>query len=160
MSLGMLTLVVVTGILSVARPGRAVSARAGLQAVHRELPLIATLLLAVHIGTAVADGFVPLRLVDVFVPFGAAWKPLYVGLGALAVDVLLVLLLTSVLRRRLSVSLWRGVHRLAYALWPLAVWHAVGAGSDARAVPVRGIGLACMAVVLVAVGRRLQVTRA
>lgn len=156
-SLVLLTVVLAVGVLSVGRPPRLSTWRAGAQAVHRELPLAASLLLAVHIGTAVADAYVPLDLVDVFVPFGAAWRPLWVGFGALAVDVLLVVVVTSLLRRRLSARLWRGVHVLAYLIWPFAVAHALGAGTDVGTSTVRWIGLACVGLVVLAAGRRVQV---
>ena len=155
-SLLMLTLVLVLGVLSVGRTRQVSSWRAGTQAVHRELPLAAVLLLLVHIGTAVADSFVPLRLVDVFVPFRAQWRPVWVGLGALAVDLLLVVLVTSVLRTRLTPRTWRATHVLAYLLWPLAVGHALGAGTDTGSVTGRWVGLACLGAVILAVSRRAQ----
>lgn len=154
-SLGLLTLVLVLGILSVGRPARLPVWRAVGQAVHRELPLVAVLLLAVHIGTAVVDPHVGLTLLDVVVPFGAAWEPFWVGLGALGVDVLLVLVCTSLLRTRLDARLWHAVHVLAYALWPLAVGHALALGTDAGEAPVRWVGAGCLAVVLLTLGRRL-----
>lgn len=154
-SLGLLTVVLALGILSIGRPPRLPVWRAVVQAVHRELPLVAVLLLAVHIGTAVADPHVGLTLVDVVVPFGAAWEPFWVGLGALAVDVLLVLVVTSLLRTRLDARVWHAVHVLAYALWPLAVGHALAVGTDAGEAPLRWVGAGCLAVVLLALGRRL-----
>lgn len=156
-SLVLLSVVLAAGLLSVGRPPRLSAWRAGAQAVHRELPLVATLLLAVHIGTAVADSFVPLDLVDVVVPFGAAWRPLWIGFGALAVDLILVVVLTSVLRKRLSARVWRGVHLIAYLVWPFAVAHALGAGTDVGTSAVRWVGLGCVALVLLAATRRVQV---
>lgn len=156
-SLGLLTLVLALGILSVGRPPRLPVWRAVVQAVHRELPLVALLLLAVHIGTAVADPHVGLRMQDVLVPFGASWQPFWVGLGALAVDLVLVLVVTSLLRSRLDPKLWHAVHVLAYAVWPLAVGHALAVGTDAHAGTLRAIGAGCVALVLLALGRRLAV---
>jgi len=152
----MLTVVLAVGVLSVGRPPRLSAWRAGAQAVHRELPLVAALLLAVHIGTAVADSFVPLRLRDVLVPFGAAWRPLWVGFGALAVDLLVVVVVTSLLRNRLGTRAWRLVHLSAYLLWPLAAAHALGAGTDANGSTVRWVGLGCVAAVALALVRRVQ----
>lgn len=155
-SLVMLTVVLAVGVLSVGRPPRLSHWRAGAQAVHRELPLVASLLLVVHIGTAVADSFVPLRLRDVLIPFGAAWRPLWVGLGALAIDLLVVVLVTSLLRSRIGPRTWRAVHLSAYLLWPLAVAHALGAGTDVRTSTVRWIGLGCVAAVALSLVRRVQ----
>jgi len=155
-SLALLTLVLVLGILSVGRPPRLPVWRAVVQAVHRELPLVAVLLLAVHIGTAVADPHVGLTLKDVVVPFTAGWEPFWVGLGALVVDLVVVLVVTSLVRTRLAPQVWHAVHVLAYALWPLAVGHALALGTDAGVGAVRWIGAGCVAAVLLALGRRLS----
>lgn len=156
-SLTLLTVVLALGVASVGRPFRVSPLRAGVQAVHRQLSLAAVLLLVLHIGTAVADGFVALDLRDVVVPFTAEWKPLWVGLGALTVDLLVVLVVTSLLRARLPRRLWHGLHVLAYALWPLAVAHALALGSDTAAASARWLGVACVAVVAGSLVRRVHV---
>jgi len=112
-------------------------------------------LLAVHVGTAVVDSFVPLSPLDVVVPFAAGYRPLWIGLGTLALDLLVVVVLTSLLRTRLGHRSWRVVHWSAYALWPLAVVHALGSGSDMHARTVHELGAACVAVVLLSVLWRL-----
>ena len=154
-SLALLTVVLALGILSVGRPPRLPVWRAVVQAVHRELPLVALLLLAVHIGTAIADPHVGLALKHVVVPFTATWEPFWVGLGALAVDLVVVLVVTSLLRGRLAPHVWHAVHVLAYAVWPLAVGHALALGTDAGVGAIRWVGAVCLAVVLLALGRRL-----
>ena len=77
------------------------------------------------------DGFVPISLADAVIPFARAYRPLWLGLGALAFDLLLAVLLTSVLRRRFGYRSWRAVHWLAYASWPVAVIHGIGSGPTA-----------------------------
>lgn len=152
-SLVLLTLVLVLGVFATGRAGLAW--RVVVQRLHRELPLVASVLLAVHIGTAVVDAFVPLSPLDVLVPFVAGFRPLWIGLGTLAVDVLVVLVVTSLLRTRLGHRSWRVVHWTAYALWPLAVVHALGSGSDMHGQTVHRVGLACIALVGGAAGWRL-----
>ena len=68
-----------------------------------------------------------------FIPFASRYRPVWLGLGAVAFDLLLALVLTSLLRARIGHRLWRRVHWLAYACWPVALVHALGTGSDARA---------------------------
>lgn len=153
-ALVLLTLVMAMGALSTGRPGVVLSWRASVQSLHRQLPLTASVLLAVHIGTAVADSFVPLTPLDVVLPFHAAWRPFWVGLGALAVDGLVTVIVTSLLRTRMSPTLWRWSHRVTYALWPLAVLHALGSGTDSKTHVVRLIGLGCIGAVALAVGWR------
>ena len=99
---------------------------------HRNLTLLAVAFVVVHVVTTVADGFAPIRLIDGLFPFLSPYRPFWLGLGTVAFDLVLALVLTSVLRARLGYRSWRFVHWLAYAAWPLALLHAFGTGSDAR----------------------------
>jgi len=89
------------------------------------------------------------------VPFTTAYRPLWLGLGALALDLVVALTVTSLLRQRIGHGVWRTLHWTAYACWPIAFVHGLGAGSDARAGWVQVVDLACLAAVLVALGWRL-----
>jgi len=154
-SLVLLTVVMVLGVLAIARPESTRPWRAVVQGLHRELPLVAGALLTVHIFTAVIDSFVPLGPLDVVVPFIAGYRPLWIGLGTVAIDLLVVIIVTSLLRTRLGQGAWRIVHWSAYALWPLAVIHALGSGSDMHAATVHRLGLLMVASVVFAAGWRL-----
>ena len=107
--------------------------------------------------TTVADGYAPIGLKDAFVPFLSPYRPVWLGLGAVAFDLLLALVLTSYLRSRLGVRVWRLTHWLAYAAWPVALLHAAGTGSDARSgwlsILAAASLLAVAAAILVRVGR-------
>jgi sulfoxide reductase heme-binding subunit YedZ len=129
------------------------------QAVHRNLSLFCIALIAIHIVTTVADGYVPISYLDAFIPFLTPYRPLWIGLGALAFDMLLAVGITSGLRRRIGVRAWRGVHYLAYACWPIAVLHGLGSGSDARLPIMVLIEVACLASVVSAVAWRLAAAR-
>ena len=122
---------------------------------HRTASLLVCVLLAVHIGTSVLDGYAPIRVADAFIPFAGAYRPLWLGLGALALDLLLALIVTSLLRSRLGVRAWRAVHWLAYACWPVALMHGLGTGSDVRAGWLTWVSLACVAAVVLALAVRL-----
>ena len=102
------------------------------QSVHRNLSLFCLALIGIHIVSTVGDGYVPIGFADAVIPFRSPYRPIWVGLGALAFDMLLAVALTSALRRRIGVAAWRGVHWLAYACWPIAAVHGLGSGSDAR----------------------------
>jgi sulfoxide reductase heme-binding subunit YedZ len=129
------------------------------QAVHRNLSLFCIALLAIHIVTTVADGYVPISYLDAFIPFLTPYRPLWIGLGALAFDMLLAVGITSGLRRRIGVRAWRGVHYLAYACWPIAVLHGLGSGTDARLPIMVLIEVVCIASVVSAVAWRLVASR-
>lgn len=125
------------------------------QALHRNLSLFCLVLVAVHVLTTVADGFVPIHLIDAFVPFLQHYRPIWIGLGALAFDMLLAVLVTSALRRRIGYGRWRAVHWLAYLSWPVAVFHELGSGSDVHLAPLLLLNVACLGAVLAAVVWRL-----
>jgi hypothetical protein len=124
-------------------------------ALHRSVSLLVLAFLAVHIITAVADTFAPIRLVDAVVPFAGIYRPLWLGLGAVAFDLLIALTVTSLLRRRIGRRAWRGVHWAAYAVWPVAVLHGLGTGSDAKSAWLQLLTVACVVLVAAAVGTRL-----
>jgi sulfoxide reductase heme-binding subunit YedZ len=154
-ALVLLTLSLVLGIVNVERLTSPRLPRFVIDGWHRTTSLLVVALLVIHIATSVLDGYAPIRLVDVFVPFGAAYRPLWLGLGAVALDLLLALMVTSVLRARLGLRVWRTVHWLAYACWPIALVHGLGTGSDVRAGWLTWLSLGCAAAVIAAIAVRL-----
>lgn len=99
--------------------------------VHRFASLAGTLLVVLHIALLFFDPYAQLRLVDFIVPFLGAYRPLWLGLGTLVFDLLAVVMVTSLLRHRLGVRVFRAVHWATYAVWPVAMAHALGNGTDA-----------------------------
>jgi hypothetical protein len=153
---GMVTLVLLTlslalGIANVRRVQTDAVPRFVFDAVHRSVSLLALAFLAVHIVTSVLDPFAPIRLLDAVVPFVSSYRPIWLGLGAVASDVLIALVVTSVLRRRFGYRAWRVTHWLAYMCWPIALVHGLGTGTDAKTSWMLLLMAGCVLVVLVAV---------
>jgi DMSO/TMAO reductase YedYZ heme-binding membrane subunit len=148
----LLTASVVLGVLQVQRWG---SPRFVVVSLHRAVSLLVVAFLAAHVLTAVLDGFAPIRLVDAVLPFAGSYRPIWLGLGAVALDLIVALIVTSLLRRRLGLGAWRAVHWLAYGCWPVAVVHGWGTGSDTRTSWMLATTLACAATVLGAIAWRL-----
>jgi hypothetical protein len=118
------------------------------QTLHRNLSLLCIVLVGVHVVTTVGDGYVPITLLDAVVPFRSPYRPLWVGLGAVAFDLLLAVLVTSALRHRIGYQSWRFVHWLAYLCWPIALFHALGSGTDTPLPAVLALEALCGAAVL------------
>jgi predicted ferric reductase len=154
-SLVLLTVSVVIGVAATGRVGSATVPRFVVHELHRTVSLLAVVFLAIHIVTAVLDSFAPIAVLDAVVPFAGAYRPLWLGLGAIAFDLLLALVVTSILRERLGYRVWRGVHWLAYAAWPVALLHAFGTGSDIRQAWMLVVAVACTVAVLGAVAFRV-----
>ncbi len=121
------------------------------QVLHRDLSLLAVALLAVHVVTAVADSYVDIRWWQAFSPLGASYQPLWLGLGAVALDLIAVVVVSSLLRAWLSWRTWRALHWLAYLAWPISLAHGVGIGTDATVGWARWLGYACLTAVAVSV---------
>jgi len=105
--------------------------------------------------TSVADGYAPISVVAVVVPFTSPYRPLWLGLGAVALDLVLALTVTSLLRQRIGHGVWRTLHWTAYACWPIAFVHGLGAGSDGRVGWVQVVDLLCLGAMLAALAWRL-----
>jgi DMSO/TMAO reductase YedYZ heme-binding membrane subunit len=117
---------------------------------HRNLALLTVAFLVVHIGSSVIDTFAGIGWLDAFIPFVSVYKPFWLGLGAIAFDLLLALVVTSLLRARISARLWRGLHWFAYLCWPVALVHGLGIGTDSRGGWPLLATLACCAAVAIA----------
>jgi methionine sulfoxide reductase heme-binding subunit len=154
MALVMFTISVVLGILT--RSGRSVSwlPRFAATDLHRTAALTGTTLVGIHVGSLLFDPYAQLRLADLVIPFGGAYRPLWLGLGTAAVDLLLAVVVTSLLRHRIGPRLFRLVHWATYALWPVALLHGLGTGTDAATLWFRGIAVGCAAAVLGALAWR------
>jgi sulfoxide reductase heme-binding subunit YedZ len=155
-SLVLLTLTVVLGIFATSRSvGSHAWPRFLNQGLHRNVSLIGLTLLVLHIGTAVADDYVSVRLRDVVLPVGGIYRPVWLGAGAAALDVLLLVTVTSLARVRLGHRAWRTIHWAGYLTWTLAVVHGLGTGSDAKLGWALAVQAGCVGVVVGAVGFRL-----
>jgi methionine sulfoxide reductase heme-binding subunit len=157
-SMVLLTAVVMLGVL-VNRQGRlpGLPRFAGLS-LHRFLSLLALGFLAVHILTAIADPFAGIRLAAAIIPFASAYKPVWLALGAVSLDLMAALIVTSLLRRHIGRRAWRAVHWLAYACWPAALAHSIGSNSDMRSGRLLDLSAGCILAVLAAAGWRLTGT--
>lgn len=159
-TLVLFTTVLVLGIVTAGRGRLAGLPRAGVLRLHRVVALLAVIFLVVHVVTAIVDGYVELSVWDVVVPFGAGYDPFWVGLAAVAVDLLLAIGLTSLVRRHLTLRAWKAVHLTAYVMWPLALLHGFGvSGGDGRQPWMIAVDLVCVGAVVTALAVRLRPDR-
>ncbi|MEC3982701.1 ferric reductase-like transmembrane domain-containing protein [Amycolatopsis sp. H20-H5] len=158
-ALVLFTATMVLGTLTSGRVQSPAWARFAVAELHRNLSLLSVAFLTVHIATAVLDSYVSLRWVDVVVPFVSSYQPFWLGLGTLALDVLLAVLITSLLRTRMPLRAWRAVHWLSYLCWPIAVVHGFGmAEADGNRAWVLTLDSLCVLAVVIAVACRAFAT--
>jgi sulfoxide reductase heme-binding subunit YedZ len=153
-SLVMLTGVVVLGIVSAMRWQTASWPRFLTTGLHRNLALATLIFLAIHIVTAVVDPFTALGWQAAIIPFSSSYRRLWLGLGVVAIYLLLAIVTTSLLRPLFGRSTWRAVHWLTYAMWPIAVIHGIGTGTDPRFAWMLAIEAGCIGSVVAAVAWR------
>ncbi len=150
-SLLLLTIAVALGVADVQRWSSPRWPRFVVDTLHRNASLLALAFLVLHVITAVLDTFAPISLVAAFVPFVSSYRPFWLGLGAVALDLMLAVIVTSLLRQRIGQTAWRITHWLVYACWPIALLHTLGTGSDVKSAWLLLLSVACLAVVVAAV---------
>ncbi len=146
----LLTGSVLLGILGSTRSAPRSWPRFTVNLLHRNLSLITLAFLVVHVGSSIVDRYAGIGWLDAIVPFGSVYKPFWLGLGAIAFDTLLALVISSLLRPRINVRLWRALHWTAYLCWPVALIHSLGTGTDTRTGWPFLLAIGCLGTVVLA----------
>lgn len=155
-ALVLLTVSLLLGVLTRSgRPGLGLP-RFAVTEVHRSAALLATSFVAVHVVSLLFDPYAQLRLVDVLVPFLGAHESFWQGLGTVALDLLTAVVVTSLLRHRIGLRVWRALHWSTYALWPVAFAHGLGNGSDYGAAWFFALNVFCALAVVGALAWRVR----
>ena len=112
--------------------------------------------MGIHVLTSLLDTFVHIGWLAIAVPFTSPYSRFWVGMGAVAVDLMGAVFVSSLLRPRIKPGTWRGLHWLAYGSWPVALAHTFGMGTDAGERWVIVLGVLCSLSVVVAFLLRLR----
>lgn len=123
---------------------------------HRNLSVVALVLLAVHITTAIRDSFVDIAIIDAVLPFHSPYRPFWLSLGTISLDIMVAIAITSAFRHQMVHRHWRTIHWLSYAAWIAAVLHGLGTGTDTPKTLTLVTTFVC--VTLVVFGALLRVT--
>ena len=100
---------------------------------HGYVSLLALVFIAIHVVAVAVDPFTTVRSRrELLVPFTSHYRPLWMGLGIVALYLLLAVWVTTKLRDRIGYTLWRRIHVLAFAVYAAATLHGLGTGSDTR----------------------------
>ena len=154
-SLILLSIVAILGI-AVNRQGHLPGLpRFAVTGLHRSLSLLTVAFLGTHIVTAIADGYVHIPWLSTIVPFSSSYERFWIGLGTVAVDMTAAVIVTSLLRARLRPAVWRAVHWLAYASYPVTLVHSMGASKDLRSGWLLALTMATVFAVVTAIGYRV-----
>jgi predicted ferric reductase len=152
----LLTLTMVLGITTTTRARTRNWPGFAQQELHRRISMIAVVFLGIHVLTSVLDTYVSIGWVAIVIPFTSGYARLWVGVGAISLDLMIAVFVSSLLRARMRPGTWRAVHWLAYLSWPVALAHTFGMGTDAGEGWVIALGAACVAGVAAALVWRIR----
>jgi hypothetical protein len=153
----LITLSVVLGLLTSVRFAPPSWPRFITVGLHRNMSLLVLAFTGLHILTTVTDSYAHINVLAAVIPFVSAYRPIWLGLGTAAFDLLVAVTVTSLLRVHIGHRVWRFVHWLAYLCWPAAIMHSLGTGTDTPQRWVLATTAACVAAVVAALAWRLAV---
>ncbi|MEV1246894.1 hypothetical protein ACIBO2_01570 [Nonomuraea sp. NPDC050022] len=143
-ALVLLSATVGLGLLTTERVFLSPSNRVRAQLAHRATAMIGMAYLVTHITLMVSLGHAPLAAT--VVPIAG----IYVGFGAVAFDMMVIIVVSGMVRGRFAVTakpwIWRTLHATAYLSWPVAIMHGLTAGRP-PAPWVAWSYIACLAAV-------------
>ena len=97
---------------------------------HRFLTLCWVPFVGLHVLAITLDAVARISPIDLVIPFRVSYASLAIGLGTIGFDILLVVTVTSYLRRHLDPLAWRWLHRLSYPMFGVFALHALLSGTD------------------------------
>jgi sulfoxide reductase heme-binding subunit YedZ len=154
-SLVLLTLSVVLGVAVSKRRELPRAVRYPSRRLHENVSLLALGFLVVHVLLAISGPFSRAQWLVVVIPFVAGPGRFWLGLGTISFDLLVAVVVTSLLRRRVGRKTWRAVHWTSYGCWPAAEAHSLGFGFGFRSGRLLDLALECALAVVLAAGWRL-----
>ena len=108
--------------------------RVFIQSAHRAASFGAVTFLVIHIITEILAQRV--HVLDAVIPFLSPFRTFYIGLGTIASDLILLLVITGIMRGRFNAHgkawRWRAIHYTSYASFVFGVWHGLLAGRPGK----------------------------
>ncbi len=156
MALILLTLTMVLGITTTTRARARNWPGFAQQEMHRRISMIAVVFLGIHVVTSVLDTYVHISWAAIVIPFTSSYGRFWVGVGAISLDLMIAVFVSSLLRARMRPGTWRAIHWLAYISWPVALAHTFGMGTDAGEGWVIVLGVVCVVAVAAALAWRIR----
>lgn len=145
----LLSATMILGLLTAGRAAPIAAPAFVRAALHRSLSLIMVVAVTVHVITAITETYVDIGWLSLLLPFTSGYERLWVGLGTIAVDLMVIIVATSLLRERISARSWRLVHWSAYAMWPIAILHGITTSTNDN-LAVWTVSLVCFVAVAAA----------
>jgi hypothetical protein len=155
-----LTASVAVGLVATDRiimtPGHRVMA----QAVHRAVSFGALAFLVIHIVTEILAQRA--HVIDALIPFLSPYRTFYIGLGTIASDLIVLVIVSSIWRKRFTAHgkawQWRAIHYSSYLAFVFGVMHGLLGGRAAKPYVDWSYGFAIALTALAVVVRFLVIS--
>jgi sulfoxide reductase heme-binding subunit YedZ len=123
--------------------------------VHRFLSILTGVFIAIHVWALLLDRYAHVSVATLVVPGATSYRPFWLALGTVALELLLAVAASNLLRKRIGHMRWRRVHYLTFVVWIASTAHGVGAGTDATAGWLRSLYLVSIGSVALALTWRV-----
>jgi sulfoxide reductase heme-binding subunit YedZ len=133
--------------------------RFSIEDLHRFGGLLVGSFVAIHVVTIAIDSWLPFSVGSLIVPFTTKYRPIWVGLGVVAAELLVAIAVTNHYRRRLPYLTWRRWHYLNFAVWGAASFHGLGSGTDRSSPWLLAVFVVSVSSVCAAIAWRAGRTR-
>jgi len=118
--------------------------------VHRFVSLLTGAFIATHVVALLLDRYAHVSVATLLVPGASSYRPFWLALGTVALELLLAVAVSNLFRKRLGHVRWRRVHYLTFGVWIASTAHGIGAGTDAGAGWLRVLYLVAIGSVALA----------
>ena len=104
---------------------------------HQFISLLSLGFLGLHIFILTADRYLPFTIAQILVPFIAPYRPVWIGLGTLALYLLLLVTVTFYFRQKIGMKAFRYIHFTSLVAYLGSVAHAFMAGTDSSLLVIQ-----------------------
>jgi DMSO/TMAO reductase YedYZ heme-binding membrane subunit len=156
---GLLTASVLAGLVLKTRPFGKALRPATVTDLHRFLSLLGLSMLAIHGAALALDRAADVSLAALVVPGLTSYRPLWTGLGVIAAELMLLIVVSFSVRRLIGTRTWRRLHWATYVVFGAATAHGIAAGTDSGRPWALGVYLSAVGAVAAATAWRALAPR-
>ncbi len=119
---------------------------------HQFISLLALGFVALHLIVLLADQYLPFTVAQLLIPFTSTYRPLWVGVGTLALYLTVLVSITFYLRKQIGQKTFRTIHLASYLAFVGTALHGLLSGTDSPLLTVQAMyaGTALVVVFLTA----------
>ncbi|NTV35942.1 MAG: hypothetical protein HGA53_03225 [Anaerolineaceae bacterium] len=97
---------------------------------HEFISLLSLGFLGLHIFVLLVDRYMPYSLAQIFVPFLSPYRPVWVGIGVIALYLSLLVTVTFYIRQHIGMKVFRAIHASSLLAYIGATLHGLFSGTD------------------------------